>query len=181
MKLVAGLGNPGPEYELTRHNAGFMAIDEMSGSLGLKVKRKECFSLLGDNNRFVLIKPQTFMNNSGEAVVSVLKKYELTSKDLIVIYDDLDIPAGKIRIRKDGGSGGHKGVKSIISMLNSDKFDRIRVGIGAVEKPKDTVRFVLSAFSKEEAVLLKGAVSKAAEAAIYIEEHGVEIAMNKYN
>ncbi|MCX5777235.1 MAG: aminoacyl-tRNA hydrolase [Candidatus Firestonebacteria bacterium] len=182
MKLVIGLGNPGGKYEDTRHNAGFLALDELAGRLNLRVSRKECFSLLGEKQEVIYAKPQTYMNNSGEAVSCLLTKYKCTAKDLFVIYDDLDLPLGKLRIRHGGSSGGHKGIQSIIDCLADTGFARIRIGISGLEKPKDTIDFVLSKFKKEEKEALKNSLALAAAAAEFLlAGNTVEAAMNKFN
>jgi PTH1 family peptidyl-tRNA hydrolase len=181
MKLVIGLGNPGGKYLKTRHNSGFMVVDEMSGRLNIKVTREECFSVLGANKELMLAKPQTFMNNSGEAAVCLLRKFEIAAKDLIVIYDDIDLPLGKLRIRSGGTSGGHRGVDSIIEHLGIPDFLRVRVGISGEKKPDDAVRFVLSEFTKAEKGALKESVTQAADAAVFLLANTVEAAMNRFN
>jgi peptidyl-tRNA hydrolase, PTH1 family len=181
MKMVIGLGNPGDKYVRTRHNSGSMVVDEISGRLGIKVTRQECFSLLGSGKEVLLAKPQTFMNNSGEAAVCLLKKFEIGTQDLIVIYDDIDLPLGKIRIRSGGTSGGHHGIDSIIEHLGNPDFLRIRVGISGEKKPADAVRFVLSEFAKAEKPMLKESVIKAADAAVFLLSNTVEAAMNRFN
>ena len=183
MKLVIGLGNPGKEYANTRHNAGFLVVDELASRFSLKVSRKECFSFLGEKNDVIYAKPQTFMNKSGDAVKCILSKWKAGPKDLLVIYDDLDIPLGKIRVRHGGSSGGHKGVQSIIDCLADTGFTRIRLGIIAEDKkPADVVNFVLSPFGKADKDTLEKSVKLAADAAEFLINDGtVEGAMNKYN
>ena len=182
MKLVIGLGNPDGKYLNTRHNAGFMVIDELSSRLNLKVSRKECFSLLGEKAETVYAKPQTYMNSSGDAVKCLLRRFDATVKDLLVVYDDLDLPLGKIRIRHGGSSGGHKGIQSIIDCLADTGFTRVRLGISGADKPKDVIKYVLSDFKKEEKEILKEALGKAADAAQYLlAGNSVEASMNKFN
>ena len=182
MKLVIGLGNPDAKYLNTRHNAGFMVLDELAGRLALKLSRKECFSLLGEKKATLYAKPQTYMNKSGDAVKCLLAKFNATVKDLLVIHDDLDLPLGKLRVRHGGSSGGHKGVQSIIDCLADTGFTRIRLGISRTDKPKDVINYVLSDFSKDEKEVLQEAVGKAAEAAEFLlAGNSVEASMNKFN
>ena len=182
MKLVIGLGNPDGKYLNTRHNAGFMVIDELANRLSLKVSRKECFSLLGEKAETIYVKPQTYMNNSGDAVKCMLSKYRASAQDILVIYDDLDLPLGKIRVRHGGSSGGHKGIQSIIDCLADTGFTRIRLGISGADKPKDVIKYVLSDFKKDEKEALKEALGKAADAAEYLlSGNSVDASMNKFN
>jgi len=182
MKLVIGLGNPGEEYVNTRHNAGFLVIDELASRLNSKVSRKECFSFLAEKNQVIYAKPQTFMNKSGDAVKCLLSKYRGAVQDLVVVYDDLDLPLGKLRVRHGGSSGGHKGVQSIIDCLADTGFTRVRLGISALEKPKAVVDYVLSKFKKEEKETLQNSVVLAADAVEFLlAGNSVEAAMNKYN
>ncbi|OGF44380.1 MAG: aminoacyl-tRNA hydrolase [Candidatus Firestonebacteria bacterium RIFOXYC2_FULL_39_67] len=182
MKLVIGLGNPGEKYLNTRHNAGFLVIDELANRLSLRVSRKECFSLLAEKKEAAYAKPQTFMNKSGDAVKCMLSKFDSTVKDLVVVYDDLDLPLGKLRVRHGGSSGGHKGVQSIIDCLADTGFTRIRLGISGEEKPKAVVDYVLSQFKKEEKETLQNSLILAADAVEFLlAGNTVEAAMNKYN
>ena len=182
MKLVIGLGNPDEKYLNTRHNAGFLVIDQLASRLNMKVTRKECFALLGEKKEVLYAKPQTYMNKSGEAVKGLLSKFNCTVKDLFVVYDDLDLPLGKIRIRHGGSSGGHKGVQSIIDCLADTGFTRVRLGISATEKPKAVVDYVLSQFKKEEKETLQNSLVLAADAVEFLlAGNTVEAAMNKYN
>ena len=182
MKLVIGLGNPGDKYLNTRHNAGFLVIDEAASRLNLRVSRKECFSFLGEKKEVIYTKPQTFMNKSGDAVKCMLGKFKCTVQDLIVVYDDLDLPLGKLRIRHGGSSGGHKGVQSIIDCLADTGFTRVRLGISGEEKPKAVVDYVLSQFKKEEKETLQSTLVLAADAVEFLlAGNTVETAMNKYN
>lgn len=186
MKLIVGLGNPGREYAATRHNAGFLVIDCLAHELGLSVGKKLLRSLTGqgqiNGEKVVLAKPQTYMNLSGESVGALLRWYKLTTSDLIVIYDDLDLPPGKLRIRGGGGSGGHKGMQSVIEALGTEDFTRVRIGIGRPRAPEfDPVDYVLSGFSEEEAGEMKEVLAQAVEAVLCIVRDGVERAMNLYN
>ncbi|HID65408.1 MAG TPA: aminoacyl-tRNA hydrolase, partial [Aquificaceae bacterium] len=151
IRLLVGLGNPGKEYEKTRHNVGFMVIDELVKSLRAKKPSEEALSLvykirIGGKEVF-LAKPLTYMNNSGAAVYNLLEEYGLSPEQMIVIYDDLDLPLGTIRLRLKGSSGGHKGVESIIKYIGTQNFPRLRIGIGRPKKKEDVVKYVLSPFS----------------------------------
>lgn len=186
MKLVVGLGNPGREYAETRHNVGFMVVDRLAESLGVAVDRRMFKALTGqglvNGEKVILVKPQTYMNLSGEAVGALLNWYKLTPADLVVIYDDLDLPPGKLRLRPGGGAGGHKGVLSIIHSLGTENFPRIRVGIGRpVEAGIDSVDYVLGRMGSGEAEEMEKALMLAAEAALCVVREGLEQAMNRYN
>jgi peptidyl-tRNA hydrolase, PTH1 family len=184
--LLVGLGNPGIKYAYTRHNVGFWVIDELAhrSSARLKeVKYDSCFSrtvLAGEE--VVLVKPLTYMNRSGIAVNSLLKLFSLGNEDLLVIYDDMDLPLGRIRLRPKGGSGGHKGMASIIALLESDDFSRLRIGVGrGTGDLEDEAAFLLSTFSHEEEREMQSAVSSAADAVEVYLNKGLETAMNRYN
>ena len=181
MKLVIGLGNPGEKYEKTRHNAGFEAVDFLAGKLHVKVSRSECFAVLGGNKEVILSKPQTFMNLSGEAAVCLAKKFGAEPKDVIVVHDELDLPAGKIMVKFGGGSAGHKGINSIIEKLGTREFLRVRIGISPENKPHDAINFVLSKFSKEEREVFDASIVRASEAVEFLLSGTLEAAMNKYN
>lgn len=184
MYVIAGLGNPGREYEKTRHNMGFQVIDRLSEKIGIPVKRLKHRALIGDGRaggqRVLLVKPQTYMNNSGESLGEILRYYHLEPDHLIVIYDDMDLETGTIRIRKKGGPGTHNGMKSVVSHVGGTDFPRIRVGIGGASS--DEWRdFVLTGVSQKDAELLSGALDRAASAVLTILEDGVDIAMNRWN
>ena len=186
MFLLVGLGNPGIKYAHTRHNVGFWVIDELShrSNARLKeVKYEACFSrTLLAGEEVVLVKPLTYMNRSGIAVNSLLKFFSLGNEDLLVIYDDMDLPLGRIRLRPKGGSGGHKGMASIIAFLESDDFNRLRIGVGrGTGEVEDEAAFLLSAFSSEEEREMQSAVSAAADAVEVCLNKGLETAMNRYN
>lgn len=186
MKLIVGLGNPGSKYAGTRHNTGFLVIDRLAGILGLTVKKKKLHAITGqgqiNGEKVVLAKPQTYMNLSGESVGSLLRWYKLTHSDLIVIYDDLDLPPGKLRIRRGGGAGGHKGMQSVIDALGTDDFPRVRIGIGRPGQPEcDPTDYVLGGFSADEAGEIQDILGQAAEAVLCIVRNGLERAMNLYN
>ena len=184
MYIIAGLGNPGRRYEQTRHNIGFLTVDRIAEELGIKTDRIKFQSLVGETifsgQKIVLMKPQTYMNLSGRAVREIMNFYKLPAENLIVIYDDIDVKQGKIRIRKSGSAGTHNGMRDIIYQLQDDRFPRIRVGIGG-EIRGDLADFVTGGFSKEEVPILEEAVSQAAKAALAIVSSGIDKAMNEYN
>jgi len=183
--VIAGLGNPGRKYEDTRHNIGFRAIDYLSVKYGIGVNRLKHKALIGDGiingERVMLVKPQTFMNLSGESISEIVEWYKLPVKNLIVIYDDVDLPLGTIRIRPKGSSGTHNGMKSVIYHLQSDEFPRIRIGIGNAPEEWDLADYVLGKFSPEEVGIIAKSVERAAEAAAVAIQSGIETAMNLYN
>ncbi|MBR1989382.1 MAG: aminoacyl-tRNA hydrolase [Firmicutes bacterium] len=184
MYIIVGLGNPGKKYENTRHNMGFLTIDRMAEEYGISVDKIKFKALVGEGRiagqRVVLVKPQTYMNLSGQSVQEIMHFYKEDIENLIVIYDDLDIPAGKIRVRKKGSAGTHNGMRNIVQMLADDGFPRIRVGIGG-EKKGDLIDFVIGGVSKSEMELLREATVQASKAAAAIVEKGIEKAMNEYN
>ena len=187
MRLIVGLGNPGAEYEWSRHNLGFMLIDRIAGEARASVRRSECRSLVGNaelgGERVLLVKPQTYMNLSGEAVACLVAKHKLlpAGENLIVISDDLALPFGKIRIRARGSAGGHNGLKSIIASLGSDEFTRLRIGIQPEHPIADPKRFVLDSFSKAMRVDVEKILERSAEAIHTILRDGVLKAMTEYN
>ena len=184
MYIIAGLGNPGKQYENTRHNLGFITVDQLAEKLGVTVNKIKFKSLIGETRigteKVVLLKPQTFMNNSGEALREAIDFYKVGPENLMVIYDDIDIPTGRIRIRQSGSGGTHNGMRSILSHLDSDTFPRIRIGIGCEDRG-ELMDYVLGGFTKVEVEPLEKACIKAAEAAICYVEYGIDIAMNRYN
>ncbi len=184
MYLIVGLGNPGAEYERTRHNLGFMLIDKLAAEAGATVKRGECRSLVGnviESQRVLLAKPQTFMNLSGEAVGCLISKYELEPKTLVVISDDLALPFGSLRLRERGSAGGHNGLKSIIGALGTNEFVRLRIGIQPEHPLSDAKRFVLDEFSRTERESLPEILERAAEALRSVLRDGVAKAMSLHN
>ena len=173
MKLIVGLGNPGDKYEETRHNTGFFVIDALSDKLNIKVRRKECFSLIGEKAEIILAKPQTFMNESGKAVKSIMKNQN--SSSLIIIQDDIDLPIGKLKIAKERGSAGHKGIESIIKNVGNENLIRLRVGIQPkIGKPKDTEKLVIKDFTKEEQEIINQSISKIADTLDSFFKNGLE-------
>ena len=186
MYLIAGLGNPTTKYEKTRHNVGFDVIDELSRRYGIDVNVKKHKALIGrgiiDGNRVMLIKPQTFMNNSGESIVEILDYYRLDAEeDLLVISDDISLAPGRIRIRKKGSAGGHNGLKDIIAWTDTEGFARVRIGVGEKPRDRDLVDHVLSRFSQEEREPVDRAIEEAADACAMIVNGDIDGAMNKYN
>ena len=184
--LVVGLGNPGNKYTLTRHNAGFLCLDMLAGKLGFRIDRLKYKSLMADTNigghRCIVMKPQTFMNNSGEAVRECAAFYKIPPEKVIVIYDDISLDVGKLRIRRKGTDGGHNGIKSIIYHLNSDQFPRIKVGVGKKPHPDyDLADWVLSEFKKDEQKALEPALENACKAIELLLENNIDKAMNLYN
>lgn len=183
--LVVGLGNPGPRYEKHRHNLGFMAVDEMARRIGAKVDRNECEALVGrgriGDTIVELVKPQTFMNLSGNSVKCLIGKEPRSVERLIVISDDLAIPLGKLRIRSKGSHGGQNGLRSIIERLGSEEFIRIRMGMAPEHTVADTSRFVLSDFAKGEIDTVGEMVIDAADAIETVIADGVSAAMAKFN
>jgi peptidyl-tRNA hydrolase, PTH1 family len=181
--LLVGLGNPGLRYARTRHNIGFMVLDRIAGSLGLSFREKTDYracngSLSGQ--KVVLMEPLTFMNRSGSAVKKVFSKYAVLPEKIIVIHDDLDLETGKLKIRKKGSSGGHKGVESVIQNLGTQDFIRVRIGIGR-DPLIPTEDYVLSKFRKDEQALIKEVVFRAVEAISCLVTEGLDRAMNRFN
>ncbi|WP_448584725.1 aminoacyl-tRNA hydrolase [Thermocrinis sp.] len=185
IKLVVGLGNPGKKYEKTRHNVGFMAVDELLKKLRTKEYKEECLShvyRVKVLDREVLVaKPQTYMNNSGLAVLNLLEEYELNPKDMMVVYDDLDLPLGRIRLRLEGSSGGHHGIESIIKEIKADNFVRLRIGIGRPKDKNKVVEYVLSTFDPEEELVLYTVLDRASECILRCLETSPEASMNFCN
>lgn len=180
--LIAGLGNPGRQYENTRHNVGFHVIDLLAERRGIKLKKLKFHSLYGEGGGLVLLKPQTFMNLSGQAVSAAQRFYKLPPERVLVVFDDVSLPAGKLRVRVSGSDGGHNGIKDILYHMGSDAFPRVKVGVGGKPHPDmDLADHVLSGFSPEEAALMREAVSRAADAAERILKEGVYRAMNDFN
>ena len=187
MHLIVGLGNPGEEYEWSRHNLGFMLIDKLAAESGARVKRRECRSLVGsaeiESERVRLVKPQTFMNLSGEAIACLAAKYEVAdaAKSLIVVSDDLALPLGAIRLRARGSAGGHNGLKSIIAALGTNEFIRLRIGIQPEHPVSDTRDFVLSKIPRGERPAVQETLERSAEALRVVLRDGIAKAMSLYN
>lgn len=185
MKLVIGLGNPGKKYERTRHNVGFLVVDHIASQTEVKVRTKRCNALVGEwssrGEKIVLAKPQVYMNRSGEAVKALIRELHASPEDIVVVYDDLDLPFGRIRIRSKGSAGGHRGVASVIDSLAGARFDRVRVGIGRPPAGMDSADYVLEPFSAEEAAALDDVVSRAAQAVTCLLHDGSQRAMAQFN
>lgn len=185
MYYIVGLGNPGLQYENTRHNAGFTVIDFLANKFNIDIRKSKFKSLYGQGEisgqKVMLIKPQTYMNNSGEAVRELKNFYKFDSDKLIVIYDDIDIDFGTIRIRKKGSAGSHNGMKSIIYQIQDDKFPRIKVSVGQKPPRWDLANFVLSGFSKDEVKIFEDEIKLTVEAVEIMLRDGIDKAMNNYN
>lgn len=185
MFLIAGLGNPGKEYERTRHNAGFQCIDYLSALYRIPVTKARFKSLTGEGiiqgKKVVLLKPQTYMNNSGEAVKAAADFYKIETGNIVVIYDDADLEPGVIRIRRKGSSGTHNGMKSIIYHLQTDEFPRFRIGIGKPFDNQDMVSYVLGKHNEDEQRIMNEVIEKTAMAVGVFLAAGIETAMSKYN
>ena len=184
MYIICGLGNPGKEYEQTRHNMGFLAMDVLAYQLGIDIRRLKFRSLIGEGRigteKVILVKPQTYMNNSGEALREIVAYYDIDPQHLIVVYDDIDLPVGDLRLREKGSAGTHNGMRSIIYQLQFDDFPRIRIGTGKSDVIP-LVSFVTGKPTEEEQKPLADAIEKAAQAVICWVEHGPREAMQRFN
>ena len=185
MKIIVGLGNPGDRYRHTRHNVGFRCIDLMAREWGINLSERRAKAVLGRGNHLgqdlVLAKPRTFMNNSGEGVAYLLTRFGAKPDDLVVVYDEMDLPLGQMRIRPNGSPAGHNGIRSIISELRTPNFARIRVGIGHPDLRGAQVSHVLNRFSEEEAPEIARVVKQVAEAVDCLLEESITVAMNRFN
>ena len=185
MYLIVGLGNPEKEYGNTRHNMGFDTINEIAKNNNIDINKNKFKGLYEtaniQNKKVILLKPQTYMNLSGESVREIVDFYNIEPQNIIVIYDDIDIEKGHIKIRKKGGAGSHNGMKSVVQELATTDFARIRVGIGQPEFKSDMINYVIGKVPKEEQEILHQGVRKAAEAVEEILKNGIDIAMNKFN
>jgi PTH1 family peptidyl-tRNA hydrolase len=191
MKLIVGLGNPGKSYAHNRHNVGFRCLDYFARLHSIRFDRRQCRARVGigeaRGGKLLLAKPGTFMNLSGKSVAGLVHNHDIPLSGLLVIYDDLDLPLGKIRLRQSGSSGGHKGMNSIISALGSEDFPRIRVGIGRPQAEEQSisedaiVNYVLSDFSPQEEAIIKPVITKVAEAIDCFLSQRIEAAMSKFN
>lgn len=186
MKLIAGLGNPGPRYAHSRHNVGFLVVDELARRWAADVSRYDarCQGLLGEatagRDTVLLLKPSTYMNESGRSVAAVWRYYKLAVGDVLIIHDDLDLPVGQLRLRAVGSSGGHKGMDDVIRHFGTDELSRLRIGIGKVQRDA-TVDYVLSRFDPQERPLVETALARAADAVACWLAQGLEAAMNQFN
>lgn len=186
MFIIVGLGNPGKEYENTRHNAGFNSLDVLAGKYNISIREAEHKALVGkgyiEGQKVILVKPQTYMNNSGEAVREITDYYKVDPEsELIVLYDDISLPVGTLRIRDKGSAGGHNGIKSLIQHLGTQVFLRIKVGVGEKIPEMDLVNHVLGHFNKDDAEVMKESFTKAAQATVLMLGGDIEKAMNIYN
>ncbi len=184
--LIVGLGNPGREYETTRHNCGFRAVRILAGQLNCKLDRAKFQGLYAQTayhgHRLLLLQPQTFMNLSGRSVAQYATYFRIPPQHIIVLFDDISLEPGRLRIRPDGSAGGHNGIKSVIAELGSQSFPRIKIGVGAKPHPDaDLASWVLSGFSAAEKPALESALLRAADAALYLIDHGVPEAANRFN
>ena len=185
MYVIAGLGNPGREYEGTRHNVGFMTLDALADKYNIDVREKAFKGLIGkgviEGNKVILVKPQTYMNLSGECIRQVMDYYKVDPSEFIVIYDDISLVPGGIRIRKKGSAGGHNGIKNIIAHLGTQEFPRVRIGVGEKPARMDLADYVLGRFHGEEKAIMEDARKRAAKAAVMMMNEGLQAAMNEYN
>lgn len=186
MYIIAGLGNPGKQYDMTRHNIGFHTIDYIADKYGVKLTKLKFKAVYGETviagEKVYLVKPQTFMNLSGDSIVEMAQFYKVPTENIIVINDDISLDTGRIRVRGKGSAGGHNGLKSIIYRLNSDEFPRVKMGVGAPKhEDYNLADFVLGRFTKEEIPVMEEAIKKAETAVYEIIENGVQSAMNKCN
>ncbi len=183
--LIAGLGNPGREYRQNRHNVGFMVLDRLAESLNTNFSRLESKALVTKTTyngiKLILVKPQTYMNLSGQPVSSLSRFYKIPYEQLLMVYDDVDLPFGTLRMRPEGGSGGQKGMKSIIERLGTQAFPRLRVGIGRPPGRMDAADYVLQNFSGSDQEFLPVILDQATQAVLDFVSQGIEVAMNKYN
>ena len=185
MYLIVGLGNPESDYANTRHNMGFDVINKISKKCDIKVSKSKFDALYGmgeiESNKVILVKPQTYMNLSGESVIQFKKFYKISNKEIIVIYDDIDLAVGDIRLKPKGGAGTHNGMRSVLQNLNTEDFIRVRVGIGTPENKEDMINYVIGPIPKREKEVLEESIEKAADSVIEILKSGIDVAMNKFN
>lgn len=185
MWAVIGLGNPGRRYAQTRHNVGFAFVKKLARHWEVRLKKRKFSAKIAELRRneekLVLAQPQTYMNQSGLAVLQILDGYEIKPENIVVVYDDLDIPLGQIRVRKEGSSGTHKGMSSVIQEIGTQSFPRIRIGIGPVADREEATRYVLAPFAKKEIPILERSLAKAKEALEMILAGRIEAAMNEFN
>jgi len=183
--VIVGLGNPGKEYEGTRHNTGFMVLDALAEKYGIGIKKAKCKALLGqgeiEEEKVLLVKPQTYMNLSGQAVEEVLHFYKEDIENLVVVFDDIDLPVGKLRVKERGSAGTHNGMKSIVSCVGTTEFKRVKVGIGKQRPGEDLANYVLGRFSQEDRIVLEDTLKNAVAAVETVIGKGVSAAMNQFN
>ncbi|MDO5707799.1 MAG: aminoacyl-tRNA hydrolase [Andreesenia angusta] len=185
MYIIVGLGNPGNKYKGTKHNIGFEVIDRLSSEYNISLNKIKFKSIYGeiniDGEKVILMKPQTFMNNSGEAVREIQSYFKIPIENIIVIQDDIDLDIGKLRLRRKGSAGSHNGLKSIIYLLKDDRFPRVKIGVGRQREGQNLADYVLSGFRKEDIETVEIAIERAADAVVSIVADGIDKAMNKFN
>ena len=185
MYLIIGLGNPEEDYSNTRHNMGFDTINKLAKEYGIEINKKKFKGLYGtgtiEDEKVILLKPQTYMNLSGESIIEAINFYKIQENQIIIIYDDLDTKTGTIKIKKIGGPGTHNGMKSVVEHIKTRNFARVKVGIGMPENKQDLINYVIGAIPEEERKILDNATSFAKDAVIEIIKNGVDNAMNKFN
>ena len=185
MLIVVGLGNPDKQYQNNYHNIGYMAVQDLASKMSVNISKKSCQAVIGEKfvsgEPVVLALPTTYMNNSGDSVKELIGRYKATNKDIVVVYDDIDLPVGQIRIRKEGSAGTHNGMKSIIQHLGTQEFTRVRIGIGPKPAGLDLAYFVLSPFSKADRKVIDETMKEIVPIAELITEGKTERAMDKYN
>jgi PTH1 family peptidyl-tRNA hydrolase len=185
MRLIVGLGNPGPQYENTRHNAGFMLVDKLAGEFGISVIKNKFDVRYGrgviEGHEVMLAKPMAFMNRSGWPVQKVAAYFKINSKDLMVVHDDIDLAFGRLKIKEKGGHGGHKGLQSIMNAFGEDEFVRLRIGIGRSEEGDSVSDYVLGPFFGDEAKQLDSVLTEARDAVVAILTEGSKVGMNRFN
>ena len=185
MYLVVGLGNPGDEYKYTKHNSGFLIIDKIANKLGIEINKKKFKGLIAqteiNGDKVIFLKPQTYMNLSGESIIEAVNYYKIPKENVVVIYDDIDIEIGKIRIKREGSAGTHNGMRSIVSNLRTEKFPRIRIGIKQIDNEKPIIDYVLSNFNNEQIKDFDRLSDQVYDTIIDIVNGDIDKAMNKYN
>lgn len=185
MYIIIGLGNPEKDYSNTRHNMGFQVINKLAKEYEIEVTKSKFKGLYGtgviEGEKVILLKPQTFMNLSGESVKEILQFYKIDTEQILLIYDDIDIEPGAIKVRKTGGPGTHNGMKSVVHELNTQNFKRVRVGIGTPEDKEDLIEYVIGAIPEEDKEKLEKGIELAKEAVVEIIKSGIDIAMNEFN
>ena len=183
--LILGLGNPGPEYAHNRHNLGFMVVDELAARHGIRVQERTRLALVGQGpllgQQVVLAKPRTYMNLSGQAAQSLAARFQVPPSRILVLVDDFTIPLGRVRLRKEGGTGGHNGLASLLECLGTRDFPRLRLGVGPIPQGLDQIDFVLGNFEPEQEEARQALVERGADAVECLLEHGLEATMNQFN
>ena len=181
MTILVGLGNPGRKYSATKHNFGFWVVDKFAAKNSLAFQAGKGEYLFAKSGNLVCLKPTTYMNNSGVAVADFCRYFQHSIEDLLVIYDDIDLPLGSLRFRQDGGTGGHRGAESVICQLDSEKFCRLRLGISVCDVVEPAEQYVLSPFDKDHKEMIEEMIEKGCEGIEYYIAHGIHETMNKYN